>query len=174
MTQQDLFIIEVLLFSESLRGCDSRISRYILADSRVSDHVEVDETWMYTQLMHYTTPYWSYDHVLARLSIITDVTVSEVSQIVGIYVQKEMPHITGGGRKMRKEVSVLEDADFTDASWTDDKSPHRSTLSYVLHCNRTLTTFSWKSALVPVHVLSTSEFALISVVFCTQESGGEC
>jgi hypothetical protein len=44
---------------------------------------------------------------------------------------------------------------FADASWADDKSSRRSNLSYVLCCNGVA--FSWKSALVPILTLSTSE-----------------
>ena len=56
--------------------------------------------------------------------------------------------------------------DFADDSWTDDKSSHRSTLCYVLCCNDAAS--SWKSALAPILVLSTSEVELISVVSCAQ------
>ncbi len=50
---------------------------------------------------------------------------------------------------------------FADASWADDKSSRRNTLIYVLCCNGAV--FSWKSALVPILALSTSEVELISL-----------
>jgi hypothetical protein len=56
---------------------------------------------------------------------------------------------------------------FADASWADNKSSRRSTLCYVLCCNGAA--FSWKSALVPILALSTSEAELISVASCAQE-----
>jgi hypothetical protein len=62
-------------------------STYACRFARERDHVEVAAAWMSTQLLYCTTPYWPYAHGLARLAI------TEVSQIDGKYVYKEIPHI---------------------------------------------------------------------------------
>jgi hypothetical protein len=68
---------------------------------------------------------------------------------------------------VRYPLKICEIFAFADSSWADDKPSRKSMYSYILFCNNAA--FSWKSSLVPILALSTSEAELIAVSACAQE-----